>query len=196
MSLPVQLNDIQSTVKGTHWNDWQNHCCLQQQRIFSEAKKTQRGWFALLLSGLILCQSKWFYGYKCASIYISFCIKAGSAKKKAKPILWTDVIKPRISVGFFVPMVTMTSDYSAYLVVEANDSSSPLLTHFYSSAPACTSWDIRSQLAFQWDMKEHLLQTSLPLFLPPTFLSVFPAITGKGKTLLKWKGVEEEISGI
>lgn len=48
--------------------------------------------------------------------YISFCIKAGSTERKAKPtVLWTDVINLSIS---------------DYLAVEGNDSSSPQITRF------------------------------------------------------------------
>lgn len=65
--------------------------------------------------------------------YISFCIKAGSAERsKANFMNWCN--QASHLWGGVVPMVTMTSDYSADSVVEGNDSSSPLLTHLSVSS--------------------------------------------------------------
>lgn len=83
--------------------------------------------------------------------------------------------------GFFVPVVTMTSDYSAYLLPEGNDRSAPLLKHLYPFPPACTSRHVRSQLAFQQDAT---LASNHSLF-PPSFLSMSPITAGEVKTFLK-----------
>lgn len=101
VSLPVQLNVTSSTIiKNTHWNEWQNHHWLQKQRTLSEKKK--KYW-------------KKMVGLQFSYVHhISFCIKVGSANRKAKPtILWTDVI------------VLSTS---ACLAAEGNDSTSPQIT--------------------------------------------------------------------
>lgn len=117
--------------------------------------------------------------------YISFCIKTGSAKRKAKPILWTDVIKPSISVGFFCSYghndIRLLRLFSSGGQWQFFTSAHTLL---YSFPPACTSWHTRSHIAFQWDMKQHLPQIS-PSLSPSSFPSTFPAIAGKVKTLHK-----------
>lgn len=164
VSLPVQLNVTSSTViKNTHWNEWQNHHWLQQQRTLSEEKK-KKYWRKMV--GL-------HFSYV---HHISFCIEAGSAKRKAKPaILRTDVI------------VLSTS---ACLAVESNDSASPQITRSCSLPPARTSWHVGSQFAVQWDTKQHLSQNSLPLL--SSFSQWFQLLQAKPKLKKVERGEKEK----
>jgi len=108
--------------------------------------------------------------------HISFCIEAGSTKRKAKPaILRTDVI------------VLSTS---ACLAVESNDSASPQITRSCSLPPARTSWHVRSQFAVQWDTKQHLSQISLPPL--SSFSQWFQLLQAKPKLKKVERGEKEK----
>lgn len=150
---------------------------LQQQRILSEAQKITT-WL--------------FWTFTKFSHYISVCIKAGSAKRKAKPILWTDVIKPSISLGFFCSYGH--NDISLLCLFSSGEQwqfFTSAHTFLYSFPPACTSWHIKSHLHFNGTQNNICLKS-----LSSLFSSTFPAVEDNIKTRIeKVERGEREISG-
>lgn len=90
-------------------------------------------------------------------------------------------------------MVTTTSDNSAYLVVEGNDSSSPLLTHSSILSLLLVHPDtLGVSLHFSGTQNNTCLK-SLPPSLPPPFSQCFQLSQAKSKLYSrKWKGGKEK----